>query len=179
MPECTDAARPSAVPVRRLRRRGKRRRCSSEGVPFELDPSDKCRSKLAGHAGAGWFSYNWGVSVVSNHLAARRALVVLAIRQGSRLKEAEEWADGLLGPLPWTLPALRRAWNQAKAEVAPWWAESSKEACNSWLDALARGLDASSKSRLRARKGHKVGFYRFKTKNGPRRASRRPPGASR
>ena len=112
----------------------------TQAYRFELDPNDKCRSKLASHAGAARFAYNWGVSLVSDHLAARRALVVLAIRQGSRLKEAEEWADGLLGPLPWTLPALRRAWSQAKAEVAPWWAENSKEAYNSWLDALARVL---------------------------------------
>ena len=93
----------------------------------------------AGHAGAARFAYNWGLDLVSNHLAARRTLVVPAIRQGAGREEAKCWADGPLGPLPWTLPALRRAWNQAKDSVAPWWAENSKESYNSGLDALARG----------------------------------------
>ena len=81
----------------------------TQAYRFELDPNDKCRSKLASHAGAARFAYNWGVSLVSNRLAARRALVVLAIRQGAGREDAECWADGLLRPLPWTLPALRRA----------------------------------------------------------------------
>jgi len=129
---------------------------------FELDPNDKCRSALASHAGAARFACNWGVALVSNHLSARRALVVLAIRQGAGRGDAECWADGLLGPLPWTLPALRRAWNQAKDTVASWWAENSKECYSSGLDALARGLDAWSKSRRGARQGPRVGFPRFK-----------------
>lgn len=76
---------------------------------FELDLNGRCRSKLAGHAGAARFACNWGVSLVSDHLAARRVLVVLAIGQGSRREETEERADGLLGLLLWTLRALRRA----------------------------------------------------------------------
>ena len=90
---------------------------------------------------------------MSDQLAPGRALVVLAIRQGASRREAEEWADGLLGPLPWTLAALRREGYQAKAGVAPWWAENSKECYSSGLDALARGLDAWSKSRWRQAKG--------------------------
>ncbi|WP_275408814.1 hypothetical protein [Micromonospora qiuiae] len=38
------------------------------------------------------------------------------------------------------MPALRKAWNAVKDEVAPWWRECSKEAFNTGLDALARGL---------------------------------------
>lgn len=135
---------------------------------FELAPNDKCRSALASHAGAARFAYNWGLGLVVEHLAARRVLVVLAIRSGASRGEAEEWADGLLGPLPWTLAALRRGWNQAKAEVAPWWAENSKECYSSGLDSLARGLDAWSKFRRGARKGSKVGFPRFKAKHARR-----------
>jgi putative transposase len=105
----------------------------TQAYRFELDPNDKCRSKLASHAGAARFTYNWGLALVGNHLSARRALAVLAIRQGAGRGDAECWADGLLGPLPWTLPALRRAWNQAKDTVAPWWAENSKESYNSGL----------------------------------------------
>lgn len=43
--------------------------------------------------------------------------------------------------------AVRREWNAVKDEVAPWWATNSREAYNSGLDALARGLDAWSTSR--------------------------------
>ena len=145
---------------------------------FEMDPNNTTRSALASHAGAARFAYNWGLDLVINRLSARRALVVLAIRSGASRVEAEAWADDLLGPLPWTLPALRRAWNQAKAEVAPWWAENSKESYNSGLDALARALDAWSKSRRGRRKGRAVGFPRFKTKSTARRSFRVTTGAS-
>jgi putative transposase len=40
----------------------------------------------------------------------------------------------------WSLYSMRRDWNQAKAQVAPWWAECSKEAYNTGLDQLARAL---------------------------------------
>src|SRR5262249_30043565 len=69
--------------------------------------------------------------------------------------------DRLTEPMSWSLPALRRAWNQAKAEVAPWWAESSKEAYNTGLDALMRGLNNWADSRSGRRPGRPVGFPRF------------------
>ncbi|MGH9088213.1 MAG: hypothetical protein ACRDYZ_08885 [Acidimicrobiales bacterium] len=40
--------------------------------------------------------------------------------------------------VPWTLPSLRKEWNDDKHDVAPWWAENEKEAYSSGLDALAR-----------------------------------------
>jgi putative transposase len=72
--------------------------------------------------------------------------------------------DSLTPPLSWTLPSLRREWNARKDVVAPWWRENSKEAYNSGLDALVRGLEAWSKSRKGERAGQKVGFPRFKSK---------------
>ena len=72
-------------------------------------------------------------------------------------------ADEDLTPAPgWSLPALRRAWNQAKPVVAPWWAAYSKEAYNTGLDALARGLGNWADSRSGKRTGRRVGFPRFK-----------------
>jgi len=56
----------------------------TQAYRFELGPNNKCRSALASHVGAARFAYNWGLSLVSNYLAARRALVVLAIQQGAR-----------------------------------------------------------------------------------------------
>ncbi|MBI3687045.1 MAG: IS200/IS605 family element transposase accessory protein TnpB [Actinobacteria bacterium] len=64
----------------------------------------------------------------------------------------------------WTLPALRRQWNQAKQRVAPWWAECSKEAYNTGLDALARALKNWDDSRTGKRAGRPVGFPRFKSR---------------
>lgn len=143
---------------------------------FELDPNDVARSALASHAGAARFAYNWALALVVERMAARRVLTTLAQRQGARRGEAEAWAAEVAGPVPWNLPALRREWNRAKHEMAPWWAQNSKEAYNSGLDALARGLDAWSKSRRGQRKGPKVGFPRFH-RRGTRRSLRVTTGA--
>jgi len=105
---------------------------------FELDPNNETRSALASHAGAARFAFNWGLAVIGARLDARKVAEVLALRQGARKTEAAVWAGELAGPLPWSLPALRREWNQAKDQVAPWWATNSKEAYNAGLDALAR-----------------------------------------
>ena len=51
------------------------------------------------------------------------------------------------------------------ADGAPWWRENSKEAANTGLDALAKGLSNWAKSRKGARKGRKVGFPKFKSKD--------------
>ncbi|MGH7744633.1 MAG: helix-turn-helix domain-containing protein [Candidatus Dormibacteria bacterium] len=95
---------------------------------FEADPNDHARSALASHAGAARFAYSWGRATVLERMHARRVLIALAMRQGARAADAGEWATGLVGAVPASLPALRREWNAAKAEVAPWWEESSKEA---------------------------------------------------
>ena len=55
--------------------------------------------------------------------------------------------------MPWTLSELRRAWNRAKREVAPWWAQNSKEAYSSGLDGLARALKNWQDSNQRRRAG--------------------------
>lgn len=107
---------------------------------FELDPNNEARSALASHAGAARFAFNWGLAFIKDRLDARRVLEALAVRQGAGMAEAAVWAAGLAGPVPWSLPALRRDWNQAKDQVAPWWAANSKEAYNAGLDALARAL---------------------------------------
>ncbi|GAA5021184.1 hypothetical protein GCM10023317_64470 [Actinopolymorpha pittospori] len=60
--------------------------------------------------------------------------------------------------------ALRKDWNQAKNDVAPWWAEYSKESYSSGLDALAAALKNWGASRTGKRNGARVGFPRFKSK---------------
>ena len=143
---------------------------------FELCPNNLARSALSSHAGAARFAYNWGLATISAHMAAYESSRVLALRQGAGAAEAKEWARAVVGPLACTLPALRREWNRAKAEVAPWWASNSKEAYSSGLDALARALKAFFGSRSGERKGRSVGFPHFK-KKGSRRSFRVTTGS--
>ncbi len=69
----------------------------------------------------------------------------------------------------WDLGSLRKAWNHAKEEVAPWWAVNSKEAYSAGLADLAQALTNWSASRNGTRQGRRVGFPRF-------RSARRDPG---
>src|SRR5262249_11275551 len=97
--------------------------------------------------------FNWGlarVKAVMDQRAAERSYGIAA--------------DQLTPALSWTLPALRREWNQAKQQVAPWWRECSKEAFNTGLDQLARARKGWSDSRGGQRAGRPVGFPRFKPK---------------
>ena len=87
--------------------------------------------------------------------------------------------DGLLTEVPWTLPALRRWWNASKEVLAPWWAQNSKEAYSSGLDALAGGLRQYSASRSGRRRGPKAGFPRFKSRHRSRVSCRFTTGAIR
>jgi putative transposase len=144
---------------------------------FELDPSNAVGAALASHAGAARFSFNWGLAEVESRLVARRVLAALAVRQGAPVAEARSWAAGLVGRIPWSLPALRREWNRAKDEVAPWWRENSKEAYSSGLDALSRALKNHFDSGGGGRRGRPVGWPRPKRRHGGRRSFRVTTGS--
>jgi putative transposase len=130
-----------------------------QAYQFALDPTSQMQGRLASHAGAARFAYNWGLELVTTRLDQRKG--------------------GEDVPVPWTLPALRREWNRAKHDVAPWWAENSKEAYNSGLEALARALQNWNDSRNGRRKGRPVGFPRRKKKRHARVACRFTTGAIR
>jgi putative transposase len=119
---------------------------------FALDPTPRQRRALASHCGAARVAYNWGLELVTTRLAQRHA--------GEDVE------------VPWTLPALRREWNRAKDQIAPWWAENSKEAYNSGLDGLARALKNFSDSKQGRRAGRQMGFPRRKKKRHARVACR-------
>jgi putative transposase len=119
---------------------------------FALDPTPRQRQALASHCGAARLAYNWGLDLVSARLAQRQA--------GEDVE------------VPWTLPELRREWNRARDQVAPWWAENSKEAYDSGLNGLARALKNFSDSKQGRRKGRPMGFPRRKTKRPGRVACR-------
>jgi len=126
---------------------------------FALDPTPRQQARLSSAAGGARFAYNWGLALVKQRLDQRKT------------------DQGVV--VPWTLPALRREWNRAKAEVAPWWAENSKEVYSSGLDALARGLGSWAASRAGTRGGPRVGFPRFKRKGRSRSSCRFTTGAIR
>jgi putative transposase len=141
---------------------------------FELDPADVTSSALASHAGGARFAHGWGLALVKSRLDQAARITERALAEGATAREAEALARTVR--VPWSLASLRREWNQAKARVAPWWAENSKECYNSGLDSLARALDAWLKSRRGERKGPKMGFPQPKGKRS-RRSFRITTGA--
>jgi putative transposase len=119
---------------------------------FALDPTPRQRRALASHCGAARYAYNWGLQAVQKRLEERLA--------GEDIQ------------VPWTLPALRLEWNRVKDQVAPWWAENSKEAYSSGLDGLARALKNFADSKAGRRKGRQMSFPRAKKKGRSRDACR-------
>jgi putative transposase len=134
---------------------------------FALDPTPVQARALASHCGAVRKAFNEGLAHVKRCLDQRAA------------ERSYGVADAQLTGVPWTLPVLRRWWNQNKREIAPWWAQNSKEAYNSGLDALARGLQQYSASRSGQRRGPWVGFPRFKSRHRGRVSCRFTTGAIR
>ncbi len=59
---------------------------------------------------------------------------------------------------PWTKEAMRYIWNRVKDEVAPWWAENSKECYSSAFESLAQAFKDHFASRDGIRKGSAVGW---------------------
>jgi putative transposase len=124
-----------------------------QAYKYALDPAPAQKRSLWSHAGAARFARNHMLALVKATLDQRAAERSYGIAE-----------DDLTPSLGWSLPALRRSWNQRKAAVAPWWGENSKEAYNTGLDSLARSLDAWSRSRMGQRAGATVGFPRFHSK---------------
>lgn len=121
---------------------------------FALDPTPTQQRALLSHAGAARVAHNWALALVKATMAQRAAERTYGLD-----------GDQLTPAVSWSLYSLRRAWNQAKATVAPWWAENSKEAYNSGLDAVARALGNWSDWRNGKRLGKVVGFPRFKSRH--------------
>lgn len=118
-----------------------------EAVKIALDPTPKQTRLLHSHTGAARFAYNTGLAHV---------------------KEMIESGE----PPEWSHYALLRWWNANKDTLAinpvtgtVWWGQNSKEAYSMALRDLAQGLSNWSKSRKGQRKGKRVGFPQFKSKN--------------
>jgi putative transposase len=120
---------------------------------YALDPTPEQARLLASHCGAARFAFNWALARIKAAMDQRAAERSYGI------------ADEVLTEVPWSLYSLRRAWNASKDVVAPWWAENSKEACNTGLDNLTRALKNWVASRKGTRAGKQAGFPRFKSKH--------------
>ena len=117
-----------------------------EAVKVALDPTPAQERRMLSHAGAARFAYNAGLAHVKAAL------------------EAGEKPE-------WSFYSLQHWWNANKDVLAvdsdgvPWWRENSKEAANTGLRSLASALLNWSKSRKGKRKGRRVGFPKFKSKD--------------
>src|ERR1700739_3213432 len=125
---------------------------TAQAYRFALEPSPAQVRAFRSHAGAARKAHNTMLGLVKAVMDQRSA------ERSYGIAEAD-----LTPALSWSLAGLRKKWNACKDEVAPWWAENSKEACNTGLDALARALDAWSKSRKGEGAGEAAGFPRFKS----------------
>jgi transposase len=120
---------------------------------FALDPTPRQVSALLRHTGAARVTFNWGLAQV---------------KVNSRQREAERSygvvADEETPPFDWSMYSMRKAWNGAQAEVAPWRTECSKEAYSTGLGQLARALRNWSDAKLGKCPGLRSGFRRVKSK---------------
>jgi putative transposase len=133
----------------------------ARGFRFEVEPTaPEQPSRIAQAFGGRRFAYNWALAEVKANLEARKA-------------------DPAIPPLPWDSYALRKRWNQAKRQVAPWWRCASKEAYASGIADLVQALGNWSASKAGRRAGKPVGFPRFRARHRERGRVRFSTGAMR
>jgi len=125
---------------------------------FALDPTDQQADAMRSHCGAARVAYNWCLAQVRANWAQRAAEESYGIPADQRT--------------PWintSAYSLRKAWNAAKHEVAPWWAENSKEAYATGCANLATALGNRKAGRAR--------MPRFKSKRRARLSCRFTTGS--
>jgi putative transposase len=134
---------------------------AARGFQFEVQPTTTSQPALIRqHFGARRFAHNWALAQIKANLDARAA-------------------DPVVPPLAWNLPVLRKQWNQAKQQVAPWWRCCSKEAYASGIADLVTGLHNWSDAKHGRRSGGRVGFPRFKARRRDRGRVRFTTGSMR
>lgn len=125
---------------------------------FALDPTEQQADAMRSHCGAARVAYNWCLARVRANWAQRAAEESYGIPEHERT--------------PWvntSAYSLRKAWNAAKHEVAPWWAENSKEAYATGCANLATALGNRKAGRAR--------MPRFKSKRRARLSCRFTTGS--
>jgi putative transposase len=147
-------------------------RLAVEAVSVLFQMYEQVSDGLLREVPSGWqitaakFEVEWpaAASAVSSHFGARRYAYNWALGQVKTDLEAKK-LDPLHIGVKWTLPELRKVWNQSKDTVAPWWASNSKEAYSCGIADLVQGLSNWSSSKAGKRAGAKVSFPRFKSRN--------------
>ncbi|GAA4263663.1 IS607 family element RNA-guided endonuclease TnpB [Dactylosporangium darangshiense] len=140
---------------------------SIQAYKFALDPSDAQVLGLRRNTGAARFAYNHMLRRISAVQAQRAAEASYGVPEA----DLTPWQG-------WSLPDLRRTWNEIKQWVAPWWAACSKEAFNTGLANLSAALGNWHAWRTGTRKGRRMGWPRPKRKHA-RRSARFTTGAIR
>jgi putative transposase len=123
---------------------------------FALDPNASQEAALRSHCGAARAAYNWAVAWVTASWWQRRAEETYGVPEES----LTQWR-------PWSLPALRKAFNEAKhtdLRFTSWWEENSKEAYSTGLANASAAFDNYAKSKNGKRRGRRMGTPRFKSK---------------
>ncbi len=113
------------------------------GWTVALEPTTEQAAKFLRDCGARRYAYNWAVT---------------------QIKEAFDRGEDTGGydPAVWSAWSLQRRFNQVKAEVAPWWAENSKESYRNGIADAVSALHNWRDSRAGKRTGPCVGFPRLK-----------------
>jgi putative transposase len=96
---------------------------------FALDPTPAQAEAMRSHCGAVRVAYNWCLAQVKANWEQRRAEESYGVPEDQRTPWINTSAYG-----------LRKAWNTAKDQVAPWWTENSKEAYATGCANLAAAL---------------------------------------
>lgn len=138
---------------------------------FALDPNASQENALRSHCGAARVAYNWAVAWVT---AAWRQ------RQVERSYEVPE--EQLTEWRPYSLPSLRKAFNEAKRtdpRFASWWEENSKEAYNTGLANASVAFENYAKAKQGRVRGRAIGAPRFKAKRKARLSCRFTTGTIR
>jgi putative transposase len=106
--------------------------------------------------------------------------LVLANWAQRQAEESYGIPEGDRTPLrSWSLPSLRKQWNRIKNDVAPWWAENSKEAYSSGLACASRAFNNHASSKRGERTGQRMGRPRVKRKHRGTRSCRFTTGTIR
>ncbi|MFD9718902.1 IS607 family element RNA-guided endonuclease TnpB [Streptomyces sp. NPDC059076] len=138
---------------------------------FALDPNATQEHALRSHCGAARAAYNWAVGWVEASWWQRRAEESYGVPEES----LTEWR-------PWSLPALRKAFNETKhtdPRFAAWWEKNSKEAYNTGLANASAAFDNYAKSKNGKRRGKRMGAPRFTSKRKARVSCRFTTGTIR
>lgn len=116
-----------------------------KGWTVRLTPSSEQVAHFRRDDGARRFACNWAVG---------------QIRQALKSDSEPGQSDSDV----WSHSALRKRWNRVKAEVAPWWAECSKEAYSNGIADAVAALKNWHSSKTGDREGPRMGFPRFRKK---------------